>query len=113
MSASVRRRVAAGAVGCALSLLALAYLPFASGPPAPKPVVPPVPAQNLIVVPSPDQVTDTIDASDCLPPKTEGLSGHTMAAALAPPYALLLATPLAAAVYAQSGMSGVARLYGC
>jgi hypothetical protein len=72
-----------------------------------------VQAQNVIVIPSTDQVSNTIDASGCSWLKAVTAAGPTMDAASASAFAPLLARPLTAAEYAVNGMSGVARLYGC
>lgn len=114
MSASIRRSLAAvAATSCTLGLLALAFMPSTSAPAAPKPVAEPVKTRTVIVIPGSDQVSNTIDASDCPRLKADTVDGHPMGVDPALPYSLLLASPLAAAEYAVSGMTGTARLYGC
>ena len=115
MSVSVRRSLAAVAAACTLGLLALAFVPSDSAPNVPKPVVPPVQAQ-IIVIPSPDQVSNITGVSRCRWLKAGPADARPMSADSASSSALLLAMPLAAAEYAVNGMngvSGVAGLYGC
>jgi hypothetical protein len=116
MSTSVRRALAAAAAACTLGLLALVFVQSSSAPKAPKPVVPPVQTQNVIVIPSPDQVSNTTGASVCRWLKAGRADARPMSVDSGSSSALLLAAPLAAAEYAVNGMSGVnavAGLYGC
>lgn len=116
MSAPIRRSLATVAAACTLGLLALVFVPSASAPNVPKPVVPPVPAQNVIVIPSPAQVSNNTDASVCRWRKAGPADARPMNADFTSSSALLLTMPLAAAEYAVNGMSGlnaVAGLYGC
>lgn len=100
MPSSTRGIVAATTAVCVSGLLAFALLP--SQAPTRKPAVRPVPTENVIVVPGPDQVLSTVDLSRC-PWMQRYLC------ALAPtsdpgPLAPLLIAPLVAAEY--GGMPG-------
>lgn len=112
MSVSVRRSLVAVAAACALGLLALTFVMSDSVSNVPKPVVPPVGAQNVILVPSLDQTSNFTGISDCTWLKANTSDARPMST----DSLLLLASPLAAAEYAVNGMSGVhavAVLYGC
>lgn len=116
MSAPVRRSLGAVAATCTLGLLALVFVPSDSAPHPPTPAVPPVEARNVIVIPSPDQVSNTTGASICLWLKKGPADARPMSADSSSSSSLLWTMPLAAAEYAANGMSGVsavAGLYGC
>ena len=114
MSTSIRRSLAAViAASCTLGVLAWAFTPPTAAPAGPRPETRPIQAQNVIVIPGPDQVSNTINTSGCAWLNAGNAAGHPMSADSASCCSLLLATPLAAAEYAVNGMTGVARLYGC
>ena len=95
MSSSTRRALAVVASVCTLGLLAFA--PSASASLAPRPIVPAVPAADVIVIPGPDQVSNTVDASRCprLTADTLALTSATGSRSMA----VLLAAPLIASEY--------------
>jgi hypothetical protein len=79
---------------------------------APKQVVPPLRTQNVIVIPSQDQVSSSLNASRC-----SWLKAYVVALSVgansAFSCALLLAAPLVAAEYALNGMGVVSGPDGC
>ncbi len=94
MPSSVRRTLAAVAAVCTLGLLTVVPSSSAS---ATTPRPPAVPAANVIVIPGPDQVSNTVDASGC--PWMNAYVSALRSASGSRSIAVLLAAPLIAAEY--------------
>ena len=104
MNRALIRFVTAVAASCGL---------LAGGLVLPASAATPVPPTNVITIP--DQVTNTIDASnsqwlkECVAALTEAMTnvgdadGHPMSQVTASSYAMLLIAPLVAAEYAMAG----------